>query len=127
MRILDSSDKDGYDEDEETDSYMRTKKSRKSKKKQQGPTQTLLKFLDGGGGKKQVSFEVNKKKKCKYSKRQQTAEDGDDSTAFEDLEITRDLVLPILLCRCFSCPYEGLIDGVKRLLYYMLLHAIHHS
>ena len=85
VRIPDSTDEDGYDEDEETDSYARSKKSRRSKKKQQGPTQTLLKFLDGEGGKKQVSFELNKKKKRKNSKRLQTGEDGDDGTAFEDL------------------------------------------
>ena len=82
-RISDSSEDDGYDEDEEADLFL-TKKGKKTKKKQKDATQTLLKLLDVGG-KKQVSFEVNRKKKRKYNRRQVTSEEGDDSSAFEEL------------------------------------------
>ena len=64
----------------------RRKKSKKSRKNQQVATQTLLKFLDvGGGRKKQAMFDVEKKKKCKYQRKQVSADETEDSSAFEDL------------------------------------------
>ena len=80
IRVLDSSEED---EEEESDAFLKKKRS-KICKKQQSPSQTLLKFLDVGG-KKQVMFDVDKKKKRKYNRKQVTADETEEGLAFEDL------------------------------------------
>ena len=84
VHVLDLSEEDEGSERGET--AMKKKRTSKNRKKQQSPSQTLLKFLDVGEGKKQVTFDVEKKKKRKYSRKQVTTGDEfEDASAFEDL------------------------------------------
>ena len=84
IRLVDSSKEDGEESDGNENVASRRKKSKKSRKNQQAATQTLLKFLDVGDRKKQVTFDVEKKK-CKYQRKQMSADETEDSSAFEDL------------------------------------------
>ena len=85
IRLVDLSVEDREESDGNENVASRRKKSKKSRKNQQAATQMLLKFLDVGGRKKQVTFDVEKKKKCKYQRKQVSADETEDSSAFEDL------------------------------------------
>ena len=85
IRLVDSSEEDGEESDRNENIASRRKKSKKSRKNQQAAIQMLLKFLDVGGRKKQVTFDVEKKKKHKYQRKQVSADETEDSSAFEDL------------------------------------------
>ena len=85
VRLVDSSEEDGEESDGNENVASRRRKSKKSRKNQQADMQTLLKFLDVGGRKKQVTFDVEKKKKHKYQRKQVLADETEDSSAFEDL------------------------------------------